>query len=482
MALPKNIFTLFAIGFIAANMAMPVAAQTSPVILTEEEIVLVVQASMPYTYRIWKEHTPPRLVVDIADNPTAPAAANIPEELSFTDPLVKKLRHAQNAQGGTRLVFDLAYVIPNWCDEGWLEESDDCYQLIIKVPRLFVQQQTYPVGTNIRLALQHRGEAYGPVSVNVLETNVRRSPVRLELALAHNSILGLESVRAIAERNGALAAVNATYFHVDGQPLGLMVSAGLPISLSIYDRSAYLILKDGSYGIARASSRVALLLPEGSSIPVHGLNRPRQPGEIVVYNQAFGSTTPKNHAVRELVISNGQVVAVGNGGTQLTADVVVVATDTEHDLQNLPLGSRLQFKWSVYLPDEKIEIPGEHIWFALGAGPRLVLAGKVLITSEEERFRADITSGRAPRTALGITGEGHLLLVVVNGRQQGVSEGMTLQKLAELMIELGAVEAMNLDGGGSTTMVVRDRVVNKPSAGERPVASAILLYETNEME
>ena len=73
----------------------------------------------------------------------------------------------------------------------------------------------------------------------------------------------------------------------------------------------------------------------------------------------------------------------------------------------------------------------------------------------EERFQNDILNSRAPRTALGIRADGSLLLVTVNGRNPGISVGMTLEELAELMIELGAVDAMNLDGGGSTTMVIR---------------------------
>ena len=68
------------------------------------------------------------------------------------------------------------------------------------------------------------------------------------------------------------------------------------------------------------------------------------------------------------------------------------------------------------------------------------------------------------------------IIVTVNGRNPGISVGMTLEELAELMIELGAVDAMNLDGGGSTTMVIRDMVLNIPSDGiERSVSNAIIV-------
>ena len=69
-----------------------------------------------------------------------------------------------------------------------------------------------------------------------------------------------------------------------------------------------------------------------------------------------------------------------------------------------------------------------------------------------------------------------LLLVAVDGRQPGYSVGMTLEELAHFFLKLGAVDAMNLDGGGSTTMVIGGEVVNSPSDGrERPVGSALLV-------
>jgi exopolysaccharide biosynthesis protein len=73
---------------------------------------------------------------------------------------------------------------------------------------------------------------------------------------------------------------------------------------------------------------------------------------------------------------------------------------------------------------------------------------------------------------------GKLLLITVDGRQPGESIGMSLPMLAELLLKLGAVDAMNLDGGGSATMVIHNKVVNRPSdqTGERPVGDAILVF------
>jgi exopolysaccharide biosynthesis protein len=101
------------------------------------------------------------------------------------------------------------------------------------------------------------------------------------------------------------------------------------------------------------------------------------------------------------------------------------------------------------------------------------------VANEEAANYSESLSGRRhPRTAIGWRADGHLVLVTVDGRQPQKSVGMTIEELAKLMIELGCVEAMNLDGGGSTTMVIRNKIANNPSdaAGERPVSDALLVF------
>jgi hypothetical protein len=102
---------------------------------------------------------------------------------------------------------------------------------------------------------------------------------------------------------------------------------------------------------------------------------------------------------------------------------------------------------------------------ALGGGPRLVNDGRIEVTALREDFRADVRVGLGPRTALGLDKYGRYLLLVVDGRQGYYSSGMTLHELAATMKKFGAVDALNLDGGGSTAMTVKNRVVNRPSDG-----------------
>lgn len=119
---------------------------------------------------------------------------------------------------------------------------------------------------------------------------------------------------------------------------------------------------------------------------------------------------------------------------------------------------------------------------ALGAGPILVHTGQIRMATELEGFNLEQT---APRTAIGKSRDGHVLVVVVDGRQSDWSEGVTLPELAELFRARDAMEALNLDGGGSSTLVVKNQIVNRPSdfaipsqpGRERPVANVIALFK-----
>lgn len=114
---------------------------------------------------------------------------------------------------------------------------------------------------------------------------------------------------------------------------------------------------------------------------------------------------------------------------------------------------------------------------ALSAGPMLLVDGQVRVTAAEEVFFGTSIPEVHPRTAAGITPDGALILMVVDGRQPQ-SLGVDLQELARLMQSAGATDALNLDGGGSSALVVRGVRLNRPAgaAVEREVASALVTF------
>jgi phosphodiester glycosidase/flagellar hook capping protein FlgD len=112
---------------------------------------------------------------------------------------------------------------------------------------------------------------------------------------------------------------------------------------------------------------------------------------------------------------------------------------------------------------------------AIGGGPVLVRDGNPVYRANEA-FTVSQIVPRHPRTAVGQLADGRILLVVVDGRQPGYSVGMTTFEMAQTMVRLGAVRAMQLDGGGSSTLAFDGAVLNRPSDGrERPISTALML-------
>ena len=124
------------------------------------------------------------------------------------------------------------------------------------------------------------------------------------------------------------------------------------------------------------------------------------------------------------------------------------------------------------------QLLADGAWNTLSFGPAIVADGAVVDGIEDIEIDTNIGNhsiqGDQPRTAVGVIDENHLVFVVVDGRQSGYSEGVTLTELADIMIDLGATTAYNLDGGGSSTMYFDGEVINSPSNGGERATSDIL--------
>jgi Phosphodiester glycosidase len=117
---------------------------------------------------------------------------------------------------------------------------------------------------------------------------------------------------------------------------------------------------------------------------------------------------------------------------------------------------------------------------AIGGGPVLVQYGKIQITNEEElKFTGKAINDKHPRTCMGYTSDGYLIVMAIQGRFPGIAEGATLEQEAKLLIDLGCIEALNLDGGGSSCMLVNGKETIKPSdkTGERPVPAVFIIQK-----
>jgi len=220
----------------------------------------------------------------------------------------------------------------------------------------------------------------------------------------------------------------------------------------------------------------------GRRFAIRGINRPREADEMIVYTPEFHRTTLTTPDGLELIARRNKVIQIsdGKGSSVIPVDGFVISASGKARkwvLANLRVGSRVSLI-SKMTPLES-ETPGswKHASFVIGGGPHLIRGGRVAITYDKEKIASSFVTDRHPRTAIARLKDGRLLIVTVDGRQPGPSVGMQLTELADLLLEFGGADGINLDGGGSTTMILNGKLVNKPSdqTGERPVSDAILI-------
>ncbi|RYF79255.1 MAG: phosphodiester glycosidase family protein [Chitinophagaceae bacterium] len=117
---------------------------------------------------------------------------------------------------------------------------------------------------------------------------------------------------------------------------------------------------------------------------------------------------------------------------------------------------------------------------AVGGGPVLVQDGKVQVRNNEEiKFAGKAINDLHPRTLMGYTKDGKLIVMVIEGRHPGVAEGASLLQSAQIMAALGCTEALNLDGGGSSCMLINGRQTIEPSDKglQRPVPAVFIIRQ-----
>jgi exopolysaccharide biosynthesis protein len=215
---------------------------------------------------------------------------------------------------------------------------------------------------------------------------------------------------------------------------------------------------------------------------VDGLNRARGPDDLVVFTAAFGAATITDDTGVEIVVRGGAVTDVRDaaGATPIPSDGFVVSARgraREWALRHLTRRTRVRVRTELRPADPTRSNPWTRAEDVLAAGPKLVTNGAVDVTDVREKMIPTFATDLHPRTAIAALADGRALLLTADGRQPPDRVGLALAELAKLLIELGAREAINLDGGGSTAMVINGSLVNFPSdaTGERPVSDAIVV-------
>lgn len=329
----------------------------------------------------------------------------------------------------------------------------------------------------------------GPLSVWMLRIDPART--RLELALANDEVVGTETVADTASRHGAVAAINAGFFLPNGDPAGVFKLDGSLISDTRRPRGAVAIAsKNGKaellFDRVMASMSIAVHRSFGrkSVVAVDGVDTTRARGKLMVFTPQYHQHTDTAPRGLEWTVAGQPPRVVSGpfdaGKTPIPPDGFVLSyggTSAPQPLRAIKRGTRIDL-----VPRLIPQNGNASAWTTapdvVGGAGLLARGGRYIEDWRPEQFNAGFAENRHPRTMIGVSTGGDVWLVTVDGRQPTFSAGMTLLELQALARRLDLTDALNLDGGGSTTMWVTGEVVNRPSdaTGPRKVSDALLVF------
>ena len=338
--------------------------------------------------------------------------------------------------------------------------------------RSFVDRDRTDVTKSVAQGITHRQILNKGVLTNILAVSPDAVDIRPYRALSAG--IGTESLVSLARRHKALAAINGGFFEMAGTLRGESVGAlkidGEWISEPEQGRAVIgFRTVDGKIEayIDRIALRQELVLPSGETLPIDGMNRNRGRDELVIYRPHFHAVTLTMPDGVEVVVRNGEVTSIrkGKGSSRIPADGYILSASGKKCtdlLAHIVEGNTVQIREMV-IPER---VGDSHLWasFAhiIGGGP-LLLQDKTSVPTEayeREGFDRAFHSFWHPRTAIGKKSDGTLLFVTITAAEAGVRRGVMLSRLAELFLEWGATDALNLDGGDSSMLVIRDEVVS----------------------
>lgn len=443
--------------FTAITYAAPITNMRNSV--SPARVRFVLDSSEPVNYKV--EQAGKKLVINM------PKSAAKQKNVLVRDNIVRSAQLVPTGRNSSQLTINM---IKN-CQYKVLQYTAP-HRLVIDVYRIDLIKQEKTLAKGVTYTYIQDEMNGTQIQANVLSV-APKARYELRPFSAAGPYNGRGMLSREAKNRKLKAAVNASYFDTDGWVIGVNKDKGNFMSMDSTPRSAYVdtgkkrfIVKDVAYkGVLRF---------KGGELNIKGMNRARIGEDVVLFNEYYGPRTKTNQWGREIKIRDSKVVEVSNkGNMKIEPGTVVVSA---HGLANKYLLRSIAVGDEVELVQE-LNVPiANTAPIVMGGGPLILENGKVNVRTREENIPRDIAVGSAPRTAIGLKKDGTVLVLVVDGRSN-TSRGLTLQELATYFLRLGACDAVNLDGGGSSVMVVNGDVVNKPSDGrERLVSMAMGLF------
>jgi hypothetical protein len=316
----------------------------------------------------------------------------------------------------------------------------------------------------------------GPVVVHAVAMQRGAGNV-LRSVLSNDRVAGpaptQERTSAMCQRVRCIAAVNGDFAFPAGEPVGGAVAAGQMLRSPVPTQHQLSITSSGGLEAGTLAWSAQLVPSDLRPVAIQGLNVDRPADTLVLYTPAYGPATATNGFGAELVLRVVEPATspqVGHTGLVELVGFVAGGGNSPIPVGGLVLsghGTGASALADLWGRREKGVVSGRallrvetspQVSESVGGTPILVHEGRRWVAEEASTF----VTGRHPRTVVGWN-DTEVLLVTVDGRQPGYSVGMSLPEAADLLLALGATEALNLDGGGSTTLAVGASVVNRPS-------------------
>lgn len=306
-----------------------------------------------------------------------------------------------------------------------------------------------------------------PVRINIVELSRGvNNDLVIEPAIASEKLASRSKISNIAGRGNAIVAINGGYFKPQtGVPLGTLMINKKVYTGPIYDRVA-MGISDNGFDMARVQLRASVETNNGG-LKIDNINQPRMLStHTIVYTPDWGEYSPPSPKYgMQVVIKDGKLVKTSQERVRIPQNGFVIV-GAKKNLDKIVDARKFKL-------DVKINPEWKNVNHIISGGPYLVKNGDIFVDMTAQKLAS--IGGRNPRTAIGYTRDNHLIMLTADGRE-GASVGLTLNELANLMKELGCVNAMNLDGGGSTVMYINGKVVNKPAVqGGIPLSHTLMV-------
>jgi len=323
----------------------------------------------------------------------------------------------------------------------------------------------------------------GWLNINIATADLNKDYIDIELLKNEEDIRKLENVKSLANNNDTHIAVNGDFFSWASDEKGMGSSVGVEIKdgnlLTSYSRAStsqavFMKAEDKNMLFDYIDTYMSITAPNGEGEVLKHINKYDDLSGIVLYNKYWGKTSPGSQSFQvEMVVEDDIVTAINydQGPCEIPENGYVLSFLKDQStflIDNFSVGDKISI-------DVNIEPDYENINLAMGGGTLLVKDGKIAPNTHN-------ISGLNPRTALGLDESGKILyFITIDGRQKE-SVGVSLQTLSEILINNGVYNAINLDGGGSSNLVLHDQnndtysICNSPSDGQlRKIYNSVLV-------